>query len=89
MSRSDYTYERIKNIIAITDWNKGRMSVTNNIENVVEEISKAERISPTEYHWIYKDLSGLWDGWNPHTNTFILLNTPFLSDAKEQILYKK
>ena len=88
MSKSDYNYTRIKNIISIIDLNLGRMTVTNNIENVVSEIAKKERIAPEEFKWIYRDTDGLWDGWNPTTNTFIPLQTHLESDAREQIVYK-
>jgi len=65
MSRSDYSYKVLDipkgKFIAITDLNLGRMSVTNNIENVLEEIAGVESLSLLEYKIVYRDSEGTWD----------------------------
>lgn len=73
--RADYTY-RINNeeVLAIEDLNLGNMSVTNDIEAVLEEIKTKEKMSPEQFDSIiivYKDSDGRWDGWNQKTNTFV------------------
>ena len=83
MAKSDYSAETLdKNVIAITDLNQGRMSVTNDIENVVAEVSQQLGIKATDYKWIYQDSDGNWDGWDPKTQDFIFL----LSDTKEEAI---
>lgn len=65
MRRSDYTYELVNNVICITDLDFGNMSVTNDIENVIEEIDNELRIdnlSIMEYKIIYCDSNKYWDG---------------------------
>lgn len=68
----------------IEDLNLGRMSVTNNIENVVEEICIKEMISPAEVNIIYKDSDGHWDGFIFSTNEFV----PLQEDAWLQAAVK-
>ena len=64
--------------IVIEDLNVGFMSVTNDIENVVEEISQKERINPCEHFIIYKDSEGVWDGFDFATQQFVpIQNTDF------------
>jgi hypothetical protein len=63
--RADYKYSinRIKKRLAIVDLNLGQMSVTNCIEDVVEEIMEIENINPSDYMIIYQDSAHWWDGW--------------------------
>lgn len=75
MNRADYRYYILhdEKVIAIEDLNKGNTSLTNDIENVAEEISKNETLDLKEYKVIYRDSQGLWDGYNPFNNRFIIL----------------
>lgn len=87
MSKSNYNYH-IKgigghNVIAIEDLNQGGMSVTNNIENVVDEICHKENIFPRGYIIIYKDSEGFWDGWDYNKQDFIVLHVKDMETAIE------
>jgi len=76
MTKSDYKYEILskQQIIIIEDLDKGNMSVTNDIENVVEQIFMKEKLSSNDnYKIIYKDSRGKWDGYNQNTGRFIFL----------------
>lgn len=70
-SRSDYEYIIHKGYIAIKDLNLGRMSVTNNIECVVQEICAKENIHPYNHKIIYQDSDGIVDGFDWKTQSFI------------------
>lgn len=56
--------------LLIWDKNLGAISVTNDIENVVEDIADHEGIDPLEYTIVYRDSEGNWDGWNHLTQSF-------------------
>lgn len=62
---SDYTYhirrDGQKPVIVITDLNLGRMSVTNNIEAVVDAVCKSIGLSTREAEIIYRDSDGAYD----------------------------
>lgn len=61
-------------LIIIEDLNEsGKKSVTNDIDNVIDEIATREKINPVQYHIIYKDSQGIWDGYNFSTRQFIPL----------------
>jgi len=59
---SDYTYSVEGETILIIDKNIGGRSVTNNISNVLKDISYKEGIDPKIYNIAYKDSMGNWDG---------------------------
>lgn len=77
MRGSDFTYQlrivKFQAFIMIEDLDKGGMSVTNNIENVVEIICRQEGLNPVDYHIIYRDSEGLWDGFDFATKQFVLI----------------
>ena len=56
MTKSDFTYEIDGDNVRITDLNQGRMSVTNDIENVISQIEKKLvihymiKLSPIKIH---------------------------------------
>lgn len=52
------------------------LSVTQDIERVVEQIETTERIHAENFIIIYRDTQGVWDGWNAHTQKFVLLAAP-------------
>jgi hypothetical protein len=88
MVRADYNARLIEEhkIWAIVDLDQGRMSVTNDIENVVDEICTVQNIEAKDYKWIYQDSDGIWDGWNPEKETFISLGVDDEADAIQLIL---
>lgn len=83
-SKSDFTYYfhiiREKRFLIIIDGNLGRMSVTNNIENIVAWVFKANHIAKedqNDLYIIYCDSDGMWDGFNWKTQEFVPLQKKF------------
>lgn len=71
-SRSSYDWELVSEfILFIEDLNvSGKMSVTNNIENVLQEIA-AELPDPLDrYSIIYRDSQGIIDGVETNNNRY-------------------
>ena len=71
----DYTYSILKKggvaFILIVDQNLGGLSVTNGIEEVVDEISMKEKIKDlNKFVVLYKDSEGIWDGWSNENQEF-------------------
>lgn len=62
MTRANYVYKFIGKVVVIDDLNDGGMSVTNDIENVIDEICIKENINDLNFVWIYKDNTGNYDG---------------------------
>lgn len=81
MARATYTWGYFdwdgKRFISIRDTGNRRCTVTNDIENVVHEISCQTDIKNSLI--IYRDSLGTWDGWNHEKGHFLLLR------AKDQI----
>jgi hypothetical protein len=77
MARADYLHriDTVKGIptILIEDLDLGRMTVTNNIEEVVEEIARMEKIDPKDYVIVYQDSEGVWDGYRVDKRMFVSL----------------
>jgi hypothetical protein len=73
--RADYEYSinRVEKRLAIVDLDLGRMSVTNCIEDVVDEIAEIENINPSNYMIIYRDSAHWWDGWIHDKYDFVSL----------------
>ncbi len=61
MIKSDFNYYISNGVLAIEDQNLGRMSVTNDMENVLEYI-KNELNDKMPNLIVYKDSDGIWDG---------------------------
>lgn len=82
----NYTYKLEqfagRNCILIEDLNSGGKSITNDIENIVAEISGIEHIDPAHFMIVYKDSCGYWDGWDHINNDFVSL---FCDNAHEAI----
>ncbi len=91
MARADYNAREIPphKIWSIVDQDQGRMSVTNDIENVVGEICTRQNIEAKDYKWIYCDSDGTWDGWDPVTENFISLGVDDEQEAIQLILNSK
>lgn len=77
MTKADFHYEILnfsgRDVILIEDLNRGNMSVTNDIENVVDEIAEGENLDPKDYMIVYADSAGSWDGWDATTKEFVPL----------------
>jgi hypothetical protein len=65
MNRSSYfwkaTYMKGKPTILIFDRNRGGKSVTNDIENVLEDLKPQTLLPLHEYDIVYRDSEGQWD----------------------------
>lgn len=59
--RADYTYTVEGSIIAIIDLDLGSKSVTNDMENILDDI-RAKLGDLAGYAVIYRDSTGRWDG---------------------------
>lgn len=81
MIKANYTHDiKDKNLI-IEDLNMGGMSVTNCIEDVVDEICKAHDLNPLNLTIVYKDSEGVWDSWDHSTQSFVFLNCKTAEEA--------
>ena len=74
--RADYIYSLEKyrrkvDCIVIEDLNLGSVSVTNDIENVINDISAIEKVKAQQHLVVYKDSTGQWDGYNTISNEFV------------------
>lgn len=89
MTKANYTFEIEKflsyNFISIVDLDQGGMSVTNDIENVVNEICQEAEINKGDYLIIYQDSEGIWDGWD---GSFIPLSGISFREAAEIYINK-
>lgn len=92
MVQALYTHRIIKHAgqrcLLIEDLNKGGKTVTNDIENVVEQICEDEQINPVEHIIVYKDSAGVWDGYNFSTKQFMPLVQDNWRDAVETFIEK-
>lgn len=88
--KADFTYEVRDEVLCIKDLNLGKMSVTNDIENVVEWIRKLkgwsrEKMLATRI--VYKDSQGMYDGAQYYGVyvAFIPLRKESLEEAVKEI----
>ena len=94
MKRADYDYQLTKynnkiDVLAIEDLNLGNVSVTNDIENVVADISRLEKLKAEDYMIVFKDSTGHWDGWDSSKQQFVLLGMDNWYDAIELWISRK
>lgn len=77
LSDYNFCFRKVKEIefLCIEDRNMGRMSVTNNIENIANFIliSIPKGIPNYKIKIIYSDSEGIWDGFNLVDMEFISL----------------
>lgn len=78
LSDYNFCFRKVKEIefLCIEDRNMGRMSVTNNIENIAERIfieNSKTLVSRHNFKIIYADSEGIWDGFNLVDMEFISL----------------
>lgn len=71
-TKYDYSIKTVGNrtLIKIIDLNQG-MSVTNNIEVIVHNICFIENLKKIDCWVIYRDSTGIWDGWDTVNENFI------------------
>ena len=72
-----YTYsveehEGSKYLLITDRWKDGHLTVTNNIKDVVQRI-KNKRRDDIFAGIIYRDMDGMWDGWDEQAEEFIIL----------------
>ncbi len=88
--KADYTYEltfsSILKWLLIVDLNLGNVSVTNAIEQVVDEIAENEQINVDGFIILYCDSDGVWDGWDPRNQTFYHVGGESPADAMEKYM---
>lgn len=90
-NRSDYDYWFDGNVLAIEDLG-GYKSVTNDIENVIHDITRNEVMDIMEFRIMYKDSMGIWDGISLQIShgslkvNFFSLNERLYQKAKEKLL---
>lgn len=65
LGKSDYEWKANENLLQIVDLNTGGRSVTNDVENVINEIYEKLGEQIKKFKIIYKDSEGIWDGINP------------------------
>lgn len=71
MNQSTYLYSIDKDVLSIVDLDEdGSISLTNNIENVLEEIREKEKINLDRYVIVYRDCQCFWDGLTTQNNKF-------------------
>ena len=89
-SHFDFSVDRKKKLVKITDLNMYGMSVTNDMENVCDYIEQHEKINLSEYTIIYRDSTEVWDGvlYNKGQVNFISLNETDEDKAEEKIFKK-
>lgn len=90
MNKPDYVYQVTdfhgRNVIAIVDMNLGNMSVTNGIEQVVENIAREKQIEPHHFMIVYCDSEGVWDGWDPVIEQFVSLDARTWEEAVDKYI---
>lgn len=76
-SKANYTYEVGNELVRITDLNLGNKSVTNDAENVINEIQSVENIKGKQI--LYKDSEGNWEEIIPTWRENYCINVFFKS----------
>lgn len=86
--KSDYTYKVTENIISIIDLDKGGLSVTNDIENIIQDLRNIIG-DLSGYAIIYRDSMGIWDGIRIEGETinFYSLNETEYEKATQRLLH--
>lgn len=88
MVKSRYKYEVIDSVLCIEDLDvEGTMSVTNNIENVLNEIMDNGVIISNKLI-IYRDSDGIWDGINCNGRNKPINFYPLGCNTKEEAIKK-
>lgn len=87
-TKSSYTYTIVDNIVCIVDQN-GLVSVTNDIENVIDQICEIEpSVNKDNTMFIYQDSEGNWDGYDPKLDDFYFVGGRSRDEAIENLKTK-
>lgn len=88
-SNFNYAFDKVEGVpvLYIVDEDRGGMSVTNDIENVVASIIEGEKELPDKCLIIYRDSEGVWDGWDNDRERFVALQCRSRKEAA--LLYIK
>jgi hypothetical protein len=65
INKSNYTWKVTEDVLHIEDLNLGGKTVTNDIENVIDEIYRTIGEKIKDYKIIYRDSEEMWDGVTP------------------------
>jgi hypothetical protein len=88
--RADYSHGITdylgRKFIIIEDLNKGKTSLTNDIENVVADIAEKEEIDPRQYLIVYRDSQKIWDGYDAASARFLPCNGKTYHEAMEAMI---
>lgn len=87
MAKADYHYFFKRGVLCIVDEDRGNMSITNDIEDVVFEICEDEGLDRASIPVIYQDSDGNWDGYDTETGLFVHIGEKNVDDALELISY--
>ena len=90
-TRAEFTYSMVLNRIKIIDLNRGKTSVTSDIENVLRKIEAWHQGSIAGYWIMYKDADGYWDGceWDSQHARFFAIRETNESAAEKKLLAHK
>lgn len=72
--------------IVIQDLDNGNKSVTNDMDNVLEEIATREKIDPADHLIVYRDSQKLWDGYVYRSHEFVGLRADSYQEAMDRML---
>lgn len=79
------TYGTTLKYITIIDFGGPYKSVTNDIENIIEDIIRWEKIEDmSQYLIIYKDSDDMWNAWDWATKDFVDLEADSALDAAKR-----
>lgn len=95
-SRADFLYQlytlNTQTFVLIWEVDMGNRSVTNDMENVVDDIINASGIIGGDCLFVYRDSLGRWDGWEYETGEFYPIEKywpeiiPLLPDSIDQFI---
>ena len=86
---SSYIYkvfpvDHILLIIDMWDTVKSGITVTNNIENIIKEMSATEKTDFSEYKVIYRDTDNLWDEFDQKTGEFNVVDYNLVKELTQR-----
>src|SRR5215831_6593545 len=86
--QADFRYSMSPDVIAITDLDLGKKSVTNDIENVLRKIEYWHQGSIATFRIMYRDSLGVWDGvhWDGQRASFFAIQETDEVLARKKLL---
>ncbi len=91
--KSDYIH-KIENfsgrdVLVIEDLDLGGKSVTNNMEEVLDEIEVMEKINTKAFMIVYRDSDGVFDGFDACSSRFIPLRQDHWKEAVKRYIERQ